>query len=195
MAKSDAPNSSPSQASEPPPVGVAGPPAGKPGPAVAAPAASARGDDGAPPPSALPTYLTARSSRACDVSRRLLAGGHLEEALETVEMALEMGRRILEAGSGEGGDVDVELHESLGPLYYLYGTTLLYSVEESDAMMAAGAPAVGSTGSGGGEEGEPSSGPADVEVGSHEEGEVRPVVRRFFASFGAEATAFFPLRL
>ena len=32
----------------------------------------------------------------------------------------------------------MELHESLAPLYYLYGTTLLCSVEESDVMMAAG---------------------------------------------------------
>ena len=32
----------------------------------------------------------------------------------------------------------MELQESLAPLYYLYGTTLLYSVEESDVMMAKG---------------------------------------------------------
>jgi len=31
---------------------------------------------------------------------------------------------------------DNELHESMAPLYYLYGTTLLYSVEESDDMVA-----------------------------------------------------------
>ncbi|EJK61074.1 hypothetical protein THAOC_18490 [Thalassiosira oceanica] len=110
-------------------------------------------------------------------------------------MALDLSRRILDAGPGgrereekkeeemegeEDGAPPSELHESLGPLYYLYGTTLLYSVEESDAMMAAGAPAVGAQrrpdgGEEGepeeGEGGEPSSEPADVEVGQEEEGE------------------------
>ena len=183
MAKSDAPNSSPSQAAEPPPA-VA--PGVKPGPSPGA-EAEAAGEHGmaAPAPAApstVPTYLSAKSSRAAALARRLLAAGQLEEALETVEMALEMSRRILDAGcnrSGdgkeEGGEEECapsnELHESLGPLYYLYGTTLLYAVEESDAMMAAGAPAVG--GQQQPEEGgEPSFQPADIEVGCEEGGEV-----------------------
>lgn len=45
------------------------------------------------------------------------------------------GIAIGEEGS-DHADADVELHESLAPLYYLYGSTLLYSVEESDVMMA-----------------------------------------------------------
>ena len=32
----------------------------------------------------------------------------------------------------------MELQESLAPLYYVYGTTLLYSVAKSDVMMAKG---------------------------------------------------------
>mmetsp|Transcript_11755 Transcript_11755/g.24210 ORF Transcript_11755/g.24210 Transcript_11755/m.24210 type:complete len:538 (+) Transcript_11755:160-1773(+) len=43
-----------------------------------------------------------------------------------------------EEGQGEeagAADADNECHEALAPLYYLYGTTLLYSVEESDDMM------------------------------------------------------------
>ena len=36
------------------------------------------------------------------------------------------------------GIKETELHEALGSLYYLYGTTLLYSVEESDVMMNGG---------------------------------------------------------
>lgn len=82
-------------------------------------------------------------------------------------MALQLSREMLanslnnkkgNCNEEEGNDNDTELHESLAPLYYLYGTTLLYSVEESDVMMA-------SSGSGGEAVG-------DIEVSPEDEQQV-----------------------
>ena len=83
------------------------------------------------------------------MSKQLLSSGSLDDALSTLEMTLQLSREILVSSLNhnkndnstkpdiEEDDVNIELHESLAPLYYLYGTTLLYSVEESDVMMAA----------------------------------------------------------
>ena len=83
------------------------------------------------------------------MSKSLLSSGSLDDALSTLEMTLQLSREILVSSLNhnkndnstkpdiEEDDVNIELHESLAPLYYLYGTTLLYSVEESDVMMAA----------------------------------------------------------
>jgi len=92
----------------------------------------------------MPTYLTTKSSKAYTLSKQLLASGSLDDALSTLEMALQLSRDMLtNAFNNNNNDkkddddgVNIELHESLAPLYYLYGTTLLYSVEESDVMMA-----------------------------------------------------------
>ena len=92
----------------------------------------------------MPTYLTTKSSKAYTLSKQLLASGSLDDALSTLEMALQLSRDMLtnafsnnnNNGKEEEDGVNIELHESLAPLYYLYGTTLLYSVEESDVMMA-----------------------------------------------------------
>ena len=97
----------------------------------------------------LPTYLSTKSSKAYTMSKQLLSSGSLDDALSTLEMTLQLSREILVSSLNhnkndnstkpdiEEDDVNIELHESLAPLYYLYGTTLLYSVEESDVMMAA----------------------------------------------------------
>ena len=91
----------------------------------------------------MPTYLTTKSSKAYTLSKQLLASGSLDDALSTLEMALQLSRDMLTNAYNNNNDkkddddgVNIELHESLAPLYYLYGTTLLYSVEESDVMMA-----------------------------------------------------------
>jgi len=94
----------------------------------------------------MPTYLTTKSSKAYTLSKQLLASGSLDDALSTLEMALQLSRDMLtnafnnnnnnDKKDDEEDGVNIELHESLAPLYYLYGTTLLYSVEESDVMMA-----------------------------------------------------------
>ncbi|KAL3816670.1 hypothetical protein ACHAXA_003860 [Cyclostephanos tholiformis] len=76
------------------------------------------------------TYFTSKMSVAYQASNRLLKAGMLDDALSTLEGEMRRAR-----GRGGGDELD-ELHESLAPLYYLYGTTLLYSVEESDDMMA-----------------------------------------------------------
>eukprot|EP00571_Detonula_confervacea_P014132 CAMPEP_0172308096 /NCGR_PEP_ID=MMETSP1058-20130122/8802_1 /TAXON_ID=83371 /ORGANISM="Detonula confervacea, Strain CCMP 353" /LENGTH=592 /DNA_ID=CAMNT_0013020449 /DNA_START=20 /DNA_END=1798 /DNA_ORIENTATION=- len=95
----------------------------------------------------MPTYLSAKQSKAYTLSKQLLSSGSLDDALTTLEMALQLSREMLAntisavASANEDDDdddVNIELHESLAPLYYLYGTTLLYSVEESDVMMANG---------------------------------------------------------
>ncbi|KAL9187242.1 hypothetical protein ACHAXT_001345 [Thalassiosira profunda] len=98
------------------------------------------------PAPAPPTYLSTKSSRAYALSKQLLQTGALDDALSTLEMALQLSKQMLAeqlANSkmpAAGGDpeADLEMHESLAPLHYLYGTTLLYSVEESDVMMANG---------------------------------------------------------
>jgi len=94
----------------------------------------------------MPTYLTTKSSKAYTLSKQLLASGSLDDALSTLEMALQLSRDMLTNAfnntnnnndkKDDDDGVNIELHEGLAPLYYLYGTTLLYSVEESDVMMA-----------------------------------------------------------
>lgn len=58
----------------------------------------------------------------------------LEESLgEMHERLAELdGAAASLEGADKGGD---DMHPALAPLYYLYGTTLLYLVEESDVMM------------------------------------------------------------
>ena len=76
------------------------------------------------------TYTSTKTSDAYTTSKALLAAGEFETALETIETAL--GSVLSSLPESENN----ELHPALAPLYYLYGTTLLYSVEESgDAMM------------------------------------------------------------
>jgi tetratricopeptide (TPR) repeat protein len=70
------------------------------------------------------TYAGTEASGAYLLAKRLLADGDFDQAMEIIAaaMASTMSRLPEECS---------ELHESMGPLYYLYGTTLLYSIEES----------------------------------------------------------------
>ena len=126
--------------------------------------------DGAPEPEpkksstkmTMPTYLTTKQSKAYTLSKQLLAAGSLDDALSTLEVALQFSREMLTNSLSDASDEnEIELHESLAPLYYLYGTTLLYSVEESDVMMASG---TGTSGAGGEEKQEVEVGDIQVEV-------------------------------
>eukprot|EP00562_Extubocellulus_spinifer_P005715 CAMPEP_0178532616 /NCGR_PEP_ID=MMETSP0696-20121128/34060_1 /TAXON_ID=265572 /ORGANISM="Extubocellulus spinifer, Strain CCMP396" /LENGTH=681 /DNA_ID=CAMNT_0020164607 /DNA_START=95 /DNA_END=2140 /DNA_ORIENTATION=+ len=93
-----------------------------------------------------PSYETTRSSPIYySQPKSLLNEGRFEEALQLIESTMiELRSRIARGGGSEeegqgeeagAADADNECHEALAPLYYLYGTTLLYSVEESDDMM------------------------------------------------------------
>ncbi len=101
----------------------------------------------------MPSYHSTKQSKAYILANQLLKSGSLDDALATLEMALqftrEMVANIVKAGNNnnfksddhdndivEEDAINIDLHESLAPLHYLYGTTLLYSVEESDVMMA-----------------------------------------------------------
>jgi len=75
--------------------------------------------------SLLPTYATTKDSEAYYTAKNSLNEGDFEEALTTIESEIQVTLSLLPEESSE-------LHESLAPFYYLYGTTLLYSVEESN---------------------------------------------------------------
>jgi tetratricopeptide (TPR) repeat protein len=61
----------------------------------------------------------------------LLAEGEFETALSTIEEGIEATRVALQGDDADKSNNDIDTHESLAPFHYLYGSTLLYSVEES----------------------------------------------------------------
>ncbi len=67
------------------------------------------------------TYMGSKDSTAYGQAKAQLSAGEFEVAMEEIET--ELTKRMSVLGN--------EFHECLAPLYYLYGTTLLYSVEES----------------------------------------------------------------
>ena len=67
------------------------------------------------------TYKGSKDSMAYGKAKAQLSAGEFEVAMEEIET--ELTKRMSVLGN--------EFHECLAPLYYLYGTTLLYSVEES----------------------------------------------------------------
>eukprot|EP00978_Attheya_sp_CCMP212_P028263 scaffold97237_cov50-Attheya_sp.AAC.2 len=76
------------------------------------------------------TYFNSKNSDAYNMAKACLAAGEFESALETIETQLTTNMSMLP-------HADSELHESLAPLHYLYGTTLLYSIEEGPTDDAA----------------------------------------------------------
>lgn len=76
----------------------------------------------------IPTYETSESSEKYLLAKSLLSSGDFEKSLEVIEEAIQETREIL----GSQGVEDSDLHESMAPFHYLYGTTLLYSIEESN---------------------------------------------------------------
>ena len=106
----------------------------------------------------LPTYESTIDSPLYQASLRLLRDGALAEALDAIESGIaEWTNNLLLQLHGEAGDGDdateassdariakeVECHESFAPWQYLYGTTLLYQIEEGadgDAITGDGNP-------------------------------------------------------
>ena len=116
------------------------------------PAAAKSAPAEAPTAAEEPTYFTVRSSSAYTTARRLLNAGQFEDALALIEASMMATRQSL-GGTGQDGAEEVdELHPSLAPLHYLYGTTLLYSVEESDDMVNSAAASAQGAGTGPNEE-------------------------------------------
>jgi len=76
----------------------------------------------------IPTYESSKNSDAVKNAKALLNAGDFEGTLEIIEDALVKTNELLvKCSKGEEAD----FHESIAPLSYLYGTTLLYSIEES----------------------------------------------------------------
>lgn len=89
------------------------------------------------PPSAIPvpflslpkpTYDSSETSEKYLLAKALLTSGDFEKSLELIEEAIQETRALLVSHGVE----DTDLHESMAPFHYLYGTTLLYSIEESN---------------------------------------------------------------
>ena len=78
-------------------------------------------------PTAPPTYETSQASEQYVLAKSLLGAGDFERALELIEVAIEEHKAILTSLQVEPCD----LHECMAPWHYLYGTTLLYQIEES----------------------------------------------------------------
>jgi tetratricopeptide (TPR) repeat protein len=78
-----------------------------------------------PAPSHKLTYAGTQTSDSFLLAKHLLKDGDFDNALETIGMALRTTASLLPE------DADADVHEAMAPLYYLYGTTLLYSMEES----------------------------------------------------------------
>lgn len=89
-----------------------------------------------PPPAACaesePTYQTSEESTHYQIAKGLLNEGDFEQALSTIEEGLEETRAKLISIQDDDEDF-VSFHPSMAPFHYLYGTTLLYSIEESDS--------------------------------------------------------------
>jgi tetratricopeptide (TPR) repeat protein len=76
-----------------------------------------------------PSYESSESSEHCVLAKQLLAEGDFEQALSTIEQGIETYKALLMSMG-----VEPDLHECMAPFHYLYGTTLLYSIEESTDM-------------------------------------------------------------
>jgi len=84
-----------------------------------------------------PSYESVQASEQYVLAKSLLSSGDFERALELIEATIVEYKAVLTCL-----DVDnVDLHECMAPWHYLYGTTLLYQIEESsDTQMTMGDP-------------------------------------------------------
>lgn len=102
-----------------------------------------------------PTYQSSEASTFYITARSLLNNGSFEEALTQIEQGIEETKKrlfLLSSSSQlsandksnqqqqqqqpQSSEEDMEFHEAMAPFHYLYGTTLLYSIEESTDAMA-----------------------------------------------------------
>ena len=94
-----------------------------------------------------PTYLSIKHSSEYLAAKSQLTAGELENALTLIGGQIEHVRQLLTthttcastaATNDAAEDGNIDQHEAMAPLLYLYGTTLLYLVEENESMMSAG---------------------------------------------------------
>jgi tetratricopeptide (TPR) repeat protein len=74
----------------------------------------------------IPSYEISESSEHYVLAKLLLDEGDFEQALASIEQGIETCKALLMSIG-----VEPDLHECMAPFHYLYGTTLLYSIEES----------------------------------------------------------------
>lgn len=91
-----------------------------------------------PPTSTPPSYLTTKQSTAYLAAKSHLSSGDLDAALTLTANQISAVRDSLLSASDSSSSLEAEMHEAMAPLYYLYGTTLLYLVEENETMMSGG---------------------------------------------------------
>jgi len=83
------------------------------------------------------TYFSSATSENYVSAKQLLNTGNFEEALTLIEQASENTKLAIRTqltlvtNDDEELERAIELHESIAPFFYLYGTTLLYSLEEA----------------------------------------------------------------
>lgn len=104
-----------------------------------------------------PSYKKSETCEAYILAKQLLNNDNFEEALTIIEEELIKTTSDIRESLGLGQDptnnveleTEIELHEALAPLHYLYGTTLLYSLEEAkgdgNAMMTEAAARASTT--------------------------------------------------
>ena len=109
-------------------------PDSKAAPPAATTTTTAAGLKDPPPTVSEPTYTSSEESGFYIVARALLNEGRFEEALVNIEDGIESTKTALEDLGHD--EEDISLHESMAPFHYLYGTTLLYQIEESSDSMA-----------------------------------------------------------
>lgn len=82
------------------------------------------------PPLVVLSYDSAQQSAHYTAAKACLNAGNFEEALETIEKGInDTKETLLKLGKT---DDQISFHESMAPFHYLYGTTLLYSIEETE---------------------------------------------------------------
>lgn len=106
-------------------------------PPAAAAAASAAGMTATASPPQLqeePTYQSSQESTEYAAAKALLNQGAFEDALTHAEQGIANTRHTLASLNNKTED-ELTFHPALAPFHYLYGTTLLYAVEESSDTM------------------------------------------------------------
>lgn len=96
-----------------------------------------------PSPAATPpSYTKSETCESYVLAKQLLNNDNFEEALTVIEeelirttteirLSLGLSPTPDPAATNTDLETEIELHEALAPLHYLYGTTLLYSLEEA----------------------------------------------------------------
>jgi tetratricopeptide (TPR) repeat protein len=80
-----------------------------------------------------PTYESTEVSDAYITALALMKRGDFDDALEVVEEGMEaLKQELFDGAKGDPYADAPDVHPSMAPYYYLYGTTLLYKVEERD---------------------------------------------------------------